>query len=386
MKRIIRTAVAAGTFALAAHATAFAQLKVGVIAAATGPAASLGVPEKNTVALYPKTIGGLDVTYTFYDEATDSTTSVQAARKLISQDGIDVLIGGTTTPDAIAMTDVIAEAKIPYIALSAASAITNPVDGPRKWVFKTPQDNVVMATAVADFMAARGIKTVCFIGFADSYGESWYDDFSKQAATRGIQVVEKQSYARLDPSVTGQILRIVARHPDAVLIAGAGTPSALPQRALRDQNYKGMTVQTHGSANRDFLRVCGKDCEGAFLPAGPLLVADELPDGNPVKAQALSYKNLYEKAYGPNSVSTFGGHAWDAVLMLQAAVPTAMKAGPPGTPAFRAALRDGLENIQELVGCQGIINTSPTNHGGMDKRARVMVEIRNGNWSYVSGT
>ena len=364
---------------------AAAQLLVGVEASATGPAASLGVPEKNTVALYPKTIAGLSVTYTFYDEATDSTTAVQNARKLVSQDRIDVLIGGTTTPNAIAMTDVAAEAQIPYIALSAASAITSPVDGPRKWVFKTPQDNVVMATAVADFMQSKGIKTVGFIGFADSYGESWYDDFTAQAKSRGIQVVEKQSYARLDPSVTGQILRIVAKHPDAVLIAGAGTPAALPQKALRDQHYTGMTFQTHGSANRDFLRVCGKDCEGAYLPAGPLLVADELPDTNPVKAQALVYKALYEKAYGPQTISTFGGHAWDAMLMLQTAVPIALKAGQPGTPAFRGALRTALENIRELIGCQGVINTSPTNHGGMDSRARVIVQIRDGNWSYVSG-
>jgi branched-chain amino acid transport system substrate-binding protein len=366
-------------------ASAEAQLRVGIEASATGPAASLGIPEKNTVPLLPKTIGGLSVTYIFYDGATDPTTAVQNERKLITEDHVDVLIGGTTTPNALSMTDVAAEAGVPLIALAAASAVTTPVEGNKKWIFKTPQDNIVMATAVADYMQSKGIKTVGFIGFADSYGESWYDDFSAQAKTHGIQVVAKESYARLDPSVTGQILRIVSKNPDAVLIAGAGTPAALPQKTLRDMNYKGMTFQTHGSANRDFLRVCGKDCEGAFLPAGPLLVADQLPDSNPIKAEALRYKTAYENVYGPNTVTTFGGHMWDAGRMLEAAVPVALKAGQPGTAAFRSALRDALENIHELTGCQGIINTSPTNHGGMDKRARVIVEIKNGDWTYAPG-
>jgi branched-chain amino acid transport system substrate-binding protein len=368
-----------------AASAAHAQLRVGVEASATGPAASLGIPEKNTVALLPKTIAGLSVTYTFYDEATDSTTAVQNERKLLTEDHVDVLLAGTTTPNALAMTEVAAQAGVPLIALSAASSITTPVEGSKKWVFKTPQDNIVMATAVADYMQSKGIKTVGFIGFADSYGESWYDDFSAQAKTHGLQIVAKESFARLDPSVTGQILRIIAKNPDAVLIAGAGTPSALPQKTLRDMNYKGMTFQTHGSANRDFLRVCAKDCEGAFLPAGPLLVADQLPDSNPIKAEALRYKSAYEKVYGPNSISTFGGHLWDAGRMLEAAVPAALKAGQPGTPAFRSALRDALENIHELTGSQGIINTSPTNHGGMDQRARVIVEIKNGEWTYAPG-
>ena len=382
-RQVTLAVLAAVTLLLSLDASA--QLRVGVEASATGPAASLGIPEKNTVALLPKTIGGLSVTYTFYDEATDSTTAVQNARKLITEDKVDVLIAGTTTPNAIAMTDVAASAEVPLIALSAASAITTPVEGAKKWVFKTPQDNIVMATAVADYMAAHGIKTVGFIGFADSYGESWYDDFSAQAKTHGLDVVAKESYARLDPSVTGQILRIMSKHPDAVLIAGAGTPSALPQKTLRDMHYTGMTFQTHGSANRDFLRVCAADCEGAFLPAGPLLVADQLPDSNPIKAEALRYKGLYEKAYGTDSVSTFGGHMWDAGRMLEAAVPVALKAGQPGSTAFREALRAALENIHELTGCQGIINTTPTNHGGMDKRARVIVEIKNGNWTYAPG-
>jgi branched-chain amino acid transport system substrate-binding protein len=374
--------------ALAAATTSFdaaAQLRVGFESSATGPGASLGVPEKNTMALLPKTIAGLAVTYIYYDEATDPTQAVLNERKMIAQDKVDVIIGASITPAAIAMTPIAAEAHVPFIAMSASSSITSPVEGDKKWVFKTPQDNIVMASAVADFFAKKGVKTVGFIGFADSYGQGWWDDFSAQAKTHGIEIVADERYARLDTSVTGQILRILAKNPDAVLIAGGGTPAALPQKELRARNYKGMTMQTHASANRDFLRVCGADCEGAFLPAGPLLVAEQLPDSNPAKGSALTYKKAYEAAYGPSSVSTFGGHAWDAGLLLETAVPVALKAGQPGTEAFRGALRSALENIHELPGSQGIIDTTPTNHGGMDARARVIVEIKNNDWTLAPG-
>lgn len=386
MNKVARILMLAGA-ALAAATTldAAAQLRVGFDSSATGPGASLGVPEKNTMALLPKTMGGLSVTYIYYDDATDPTQAVLNERKMIVQDKVDVIIGASITPAALAMTPIAAEAKVPLITMSASSSITNPVEGDKKWVFKTPQDNIVMASAVADFFVKKGIKTVGFIGFADSYGQGWWDDFSAQAKTHGLEIVADERYARLDTSVTGQILRIMAKNPDAVLIAGGGTPAALPQKELRSRNYKGMTMQTHASANRDFLRVCGADCEGAFLPAGGLLVAEQLPDNNPVKASALTYKKAYEAAYGPNSVSTFGGHAWDAGLMLNAAVPVALKAGQPGTEEFRVALRAALENINELPGSQGIIDTTPTNHGGMDARARVIVEIKNNDWLLAPG-
>jgi branched-chain amino acid transport system substrate-binding protein len=165
-----------------------------------------------------------------------------------------------------------------------------------------------------------------------------------------------------------------------VLIAGSGTPAALPQKTLKERGYKGRIYQTHGVANNDFLRVCGKDCEGTWLPAGPLLVAEQLADSNPVKKSALAYKSAYEKAYGAGSVSTFGGHAWDAGQLLAAAVPEALKKGQPGTKEFRKALRDAIEGTKNLAVSHGIVNMTPTDHVGLDQRSRVMVQVVNGKW------
>ena len=369
------------TLAAALLATAAqAQIKVGVTVSATGPAASLGIPEKNTFALMPKEIAGQKVEYVILDDASDTTTAVKNARKLTSEDKVDVLIGSTVTPNSLAMIDVAVESETPMISMAASSAIVEPVDTRRRWVFKTPQNDSHMSTAITGQMADAGIKTVAFIGFSDAYGEGWFREFSKLAELRKIKVVASERFARSDTSVTGQILKILGANPDAVLIAGSGTPAALPQKTLKERGYKGVIYQTHGVANNDFLRVCGKDCEGTWLPAGPLLVAEQLPDANPVKKSALTYKAAYEKAYGVGSVSTFGGHAWDSGLLLAAAVPQALKQGKPGTKEFRKGLRDAIEGIHNLAGAHGIFNMSPTDHLGLDQRARVMVQIVDGKW------
>jgi branched-chain amino acid transport system substrate-binding protein len=369
-------ALVAGTFATGASA----QIKVGVTVSATGPAASLGIPEKNTFALMPKQIGGKSVEYIVLDDASDTTTAVRNSRKLISEDKVDVLIGSTVTPNSLAMIDVAVESETPMISLAASSAIVEPVDTRRRWVFKTPQNDSHMGTAITGHMSDSGVKTVAFIGFADAYGEGWYREFAKLADLRKMKIVANERYARTDTSVTGQTLKIIGSNPDAVLIAGSGTPAALPQKTLIERGYKGKIYQTHGIANNDFLRVCGKDCEGTWLPAGPLLVAEQLPDSNPVKKSALTYKAAYEKTYGAGSVSTFGGHAWDAGKLLEAAVPVALKSGQPGTKEFRAALRNALEGIKNLPVSHGVVNMGPTDHLGLDQRARVMVQIQNGKW------
>ena len=286
----------ASRIALAATAllagTAFAQVKVGITVSATGPAASLGIPEKNTVALLPKEIAGKKIEYIVLDDASDTTTAVKNTRKLITEDKVDLVIGSTVTPNSLAMVDVVAESETPMIT-----------DAKRAWVFKTPQNDSHMATAIAEHMANHGVKTVALIGFADAYGDSWAQEFDKVAALRKLKVVANERFARTDTSVTGQVLKLMGANPDAVLIAGSGTPAALPERALKERGYKGKLYQTHGVANADFLRVCGKDCEGTFLPAGPILVAEQLPDSNPVKKPAMTYKTAYEKAYG-GQVST----------------------------------------------------------------------------------
>ena len=282
------------------------------------------------------------------------------------------------------MLDVVAQGKTPMISLAASAAIVEPIDAKRQWAFKTPQNDSLMADAIAGYMEKHGVKTVGFIGFTDAYGDSWLKEFTSAAAKHNLKIVASERYNRTDSSVTGQALKLMSANPDAILIAGSGTPAALPATTLKDRGFKGKVYQTHGVANNDFLRVCGKDCEGELLPAGPILVADQLPDSNPVKKSALAYKAAYEKAYGVGTVATFGGHAWDAGQMLQHAIPVALKAGQPGTEAFRVALRAALENSHDVAGAHGIFNMSATDHAGLDQRARVIVEIVNNKWKLQS--
>ncbi len=375
-----------GGFAIAlmcGAGAAFAQVKVGVVLSTTGPAASLGIPEKNTIDLLPKEIGGKSVQYIVLDDASDTTKAVQDAHKLIDEDHVDAIVGSTVTPNSLAMIDVVAQSKTPMISLAASAKIVEPMDDKRKWVFKTPQNDSLMADAIAEHMQKAGVKTVGFIGFADGYGQSWLGEFKRAASTHGLTVVAEEKYNRTDTSTTGQVLKLVAAHPDAVLIAASGTPAALPAKELKERGYKGKVYQTHGVANNDFLRVCGKDCDGEILPTGPILVADQLPASNPVKQSALAYKTAYEAKYGKGSVVTFGGHAWDAGQMLQKAIPVALKSAQPGSEAFRAALRGALEDLKDLPVSHGIMTISATDHNGLDKRARVFVQIVDGKWKLI---
>lgn len=359
---------------------ALAQIKVGIIVSATGPAASLGIPQQNTVALLPKEIGGKKVEYILLDDASDTTTAVKDERKLISEDHVDVIVGSSVTPNALAMIDAAAESETPVISLAASVAIITPMDAKKAWVFKTPQNDSLMASAVVEHMVAHHVHSVSFIALTDSYGQSWITEVTKLCKQNDIQILTSESYQPTDTSTTGQVLRVVASKPDAVLIASRGTPAVLPQKQLRERGYAGPIYQTHGVANNDYLRVGGHDVEGTILPAGPVLVASQLPDTHPSKKAALDYQKVYEAAYGPGSTTTFGAHLWDASLLLQNALPQALKAGDPGTAAFRRALRDALENVHDLVISQGVMNLSKTDHNGMDQRARVMVTVENGKW------
>ena len=351
---------------LTLHLSAFADITVGINVSTTGPAASLGIPEKNTVSLLPKTLAGQKINYIILDDASDTTASVKNTRKLISEDKVDLIIGSSITPASLAMVDVAAQGETPMISVAASVKIVEPVDGPRRWVFKTTQNDIMMALAVAEHMANHGVKTVGFIGFSDAYGEGWHQAFVTAAELKKIKVVSNERFVRTDSSVSGQALRIMSSKPDAVLIAASGTPAVLPQKGLRDVGFKGVFYQTHGVANNDFIRVGGKDVEGTFVPVGPILIAPQLPASNPVKKSAMVYYKAYEDAYGKGSVSTFGGHMWDAGQMMAAAIPSAIKVAKPGTPEFRAALRTSLENVKELAASHGIYNTvrsTFTGHG-----------------------
>lgn len=362
-----------------AAGTVLADVNVGVTLSATGPAASLGIPERNTFELIGSpTIAGVKVNFIVLDDASDTTKAVTNARKLISENKVDVVVGSTTTPNSLAMIDVVSEAETPMISMAASAAIIQPMDAKRRWVFKTPQNDALMAAAIAEHMKASGVKSMAYIGFADAYGEGWLKEITAAAQTNGIQVTTVEKFNRTDTSVTGQILKIASGNPDAVLIGASGTPGALPQVELVNRGYKGRIYQTHGVANNDFLRVGGANVNGAILPVGPMLVYEQLPDSNPIKKVAADYIGKYEAKFGARS--TFGGHAWDAWLLLQTAIPEALKKGQPGSKEFRVALRDALEGIRELVGVHGVFNMSPNDHIGFDSRGRVMIRIDAGKW------
>ncbi|TMH30742.1 MAG: ABC transporter substrate-binding protein [Betaproteobacteria bacterium] len=364
MKSLLRCAAGAAFFFCA---LATADINVGVTLSATGPAASLGIPEKNTFELIGSpTIGGQKINFVVLDDKSDTTEAVKNTRKLISEDKVDVIVGSTVTPNSLAMRDVVNEAEVPMISMAASAQIVNPADPKTKWVFKTPQNDSLMADAVAISMRASGVSTMGYIGFADAYGESWLAEIKRSAQTAGIKVVAEEKYNRADPSVTGQVLKLLAAKPDAILIGASGTPAATPEKELVARGYKGKIYQTHGVANSDFLRVVGADGNGTLLPAGPMLVYEQLPEGNPVKKSAAEYV-----------------HAWDAYILLQKAIPDALKKGQPGTKAFRAALRDALENSKEVPGANGVFNINASDHNGFDNRARVMVKIDNGKWLLV---
>ena len=364
-------------------APAMAQIKVGITISTTGPAASLGVPQRNSVPLLPKTIAGQTVDYIVLDDGADSTRAVANARKLIDESAVDLLIGSSTTPASLAVIDVAAEKQTPMISLAASARLIEPMDPARRWVFKAPQNDSLMADAIAGHMAAHGIKTVGFIGFNDAYGDGWLTETKRALAANKIELVATEKFARSDTSVTGQVLKLMAARPDAVLIAGAGTPAALPQKTLHERGYTGAFYQTHGVANADFLRVGGRDVEGTVLPVGPIVVASQLPDGNPIKPVATDYVTRYEAANGAGTVAAFGAHMFDAGLMLNAAATTALKTAKPGTAEFRSALRDALQSAHDHVLTHGVMNTTATDHNGLDTRARVMVTIQDGAWKLL---
>ena len=363
--------------AVALSSAAAAQVKVGLMVSATGPTTAIGIPQKNTGDLLPRKIGDATVEYVQLDDGGDTTRAVQNIKKLIQEHNIDAMIGPSTTPNALAITDIIAEAKVPVMATVGTSAVVEPLDAKKRWVFKTTQNDDLIAAALIRHMAKNGVKTIGFIGFNDPYGENWYKVFSGLAEKAGVRIVASERYARTDQSVTGQSLKLIAAKPDAVLIAAVGGPAVLPQATLFDQGYKGRVYQTHAVATDDFIKLGREKVEGTVLAAGPMLVIDEIPDTNPTKKVAQAYIAAYEKQFGTRP-ATFGANTWDGGILLARAIPVALRAGKPGTEAFRVALRDALEQERDVVGTQGVFNMSPTNHNGMDERARVLVVVKDG--------
>ncbi|HEX7382682.1 MAG TPA: ABC transporter substrate-binding protein [Burkholderiaceae bacterium] len=377
MKPVLVLALAAFT-AVAAQA----QMKVGVISSATGPTAVVGIPQKNTAALLPRKIGDVSVEYFVFDDASDPTQSVALVKKLLTEEKVDAIIGPSGSPNAMGAIQFIAEAKTPLLAPVGTPAVVLPMDDQKRWVFKTTQNDSLISEALVGHMARHGIKTVGFIGLADAYGESWYRTFVPMAEKAGIKLVANERVQRSDQSVIGQAAKIIGANPDAVLVGAAGGPTVLPHTTLVERGYKGPIYQTHGAATPDFVRLGGKAVEGTVMAASLMLVLDQIPDANPSKKVAQDYIAAYEKQFG-NKPATFGANVYDAGLLLQKAVPEAAKKGKPGTPEFRAALRDALEATHELVGTQGVYSMTAQDHSGFDKRGRVLMTLKNGAWQLI---
>jgi len=378
--RLLTPGLLAGLLALSAAAQA--QIKVGVVTSSTGPIAAVGLPQKNSVPLLPTQVAGQTVQYITLDDASDPTASVAAFKKLINEDKVDALIGPSGSPNAMGVIQFAAEAGVPMFAPVGTAAVVLPMNEQKRWVFKTTQNDDLIARALLQHMVANKVKSVGFIGTADPYGDNWLKVFGALADKAGVKVAAAERFQRQDTSLTAQGLKVLSAAPDAVLIAAPGSSAVLPQTTLYDQGYKGRIYQTHGAALPDFIRLGGKKVEGTILAASAMLVLDQIPDSHPTKKIASAYVSAYEKLNG-SKPATFGANVYDAGLLLQAAIPQALKAGKPGTPAFRSALRDAIEQVKELPATQGVYTLSAADHSGFDERGRELITVRNGQWALV---
>jgi branched-chain amino acid transport system substrate-binding protein len=378
MKLLLKTLIATAATALLAAAPAWADITVGVSLPLTGPASGLGIPMQNQFKLWPQTIAGEKVKLIILDDATDPTKGVQNARRFVTEDKVDVIIGSAATPVAIPMADVAAESGTVQLAASPAGL----PPGKDAWTFRLPQSNSVMAFAMINLMRKHNVKTVGFLGYTDAYGEQWLKEFTPLAEKAGIKVVAAERFARSDTSVTAQALKLTAANPDAMLIVASGSGAAMPQKAIVERGFKGKIYQTHAAATRDLMRIGGKDVEGTYVVSGPAVVGELLPDSHPSKPLAIDFVTKYEKAYGPGSRNQFAGHAYDAQIVLEKVVPVALKKGKPGTPEFRAGLKDAIENMGRTIFSHGIMNWTKDDHWGYTNKTGVMLKVVNGDWAY----
>ena len=378
MKASIRLALAVAAACTAAAAQA--DLTIGVSISLTGPTSALGIPTKNGIALWPAAIAGEKLNVIVLDDATDPTKAVQNTRKFLTEDKVDVIIGSTATPVAAAMADVAAEGKTVQLMLSPV----NLPPGKDEWSFRMPQSTAVMAIPIVEHWKKNGIKTYGFLGFSDGYGEAWLTDIKPLAEKAGIKLVDVERFARSDTAVTGQVLKLTSANPDAILVVASGSGAAMPHKALVERGYpKSKIYQTHGAATMDLIRVGGADVEGGFVSSGPAVVAEKLPDSNASKALGVQFKTEFEKVNGKGSANQFAAHAFDVVLVLQKAVPIALKKGKPGTPEFRAALKDAFETMGRTPVSQGVLNWTATDHFGYTPETGVLLKVVNGDWQVV---
>ena len=369
-------------FAIAFAAThALADVTIGVSIPLTGPTSALGIPTKNGIALWPASIAGQKLNVIILDDATDPTIGVKNARRFVTEDKVDIIIGSAATPIAAAMSDVAAEGQTVQLMLSPV----NLPEGKGAWSFRMPQSTAVMAIPIVEHWKKLGVKSYGFLGYADAYGEAWLKDMVPLAEKAGIKLVATERFARTDTSVTGQALKLMSANPDAILVVASGSGAAMPHKGLVERGYaKDKIYQTHGAATFDLIRVGGADVEGSFVSSGPAVVADKLPDSNASKALGVRYITEYEKAYGKGTANQFAAHAFDVLIVLQKALPEALKKAKPGTREFRAALKDVLETMGRTPVSQGVLNFTATDHFGYTPETGVLLKIVNGEWQVVA--
>lgn len=356
------------------------EMTIGITISITGPAAALGIPIRNSVEIAPTEIGGVRLRAIVLDDAGDPTAATTNARRFATQDRVDVVMGSSTTPPGIAVSNVAAEANVPHFSFA-------PIPIPperRKWSVVMPQPVALMAGGLFEHMKKTNVKTVALIGFSDSWGDLWLREFKAQAEPAGMQLVADERYARADTSVAGQALKIVSLRPDAVLVAASGTGAALPQIALRERGYRGPIYQTHGAVTRDFIRIAGRAAEGVIMASGPVIVPELQPDSSPTKAPGLAYVTAYEAKFGKDTRTQFGAHLFDAYKILERVVPVALKEARPGTQDFREAIRKALLTERDIAASQGVFNFTEQDRYGVDARARVLLTVKDGNWALVS--
>ena len=367
-------AVIAACLAVSGGQSRAQEIKVGITADFTGATAAVGGPFKLAAEIFPDRLGGIPVKWIVLDDGGNTSTTVKNARKFVDEDKVDIILGSNTIPSTVAMFTPASQTRTPQIALV-------PVDMPdeqRAWLLNLPQSARIMVGAIVDDMKARNFKRVAFIGYNDGWGELNWKNFEQLATAAGLQIVAKELYSRTDTSVTAQVLKLLETNPDAVFIGASATPATLPHLTLKDQGFKGQIYHPHGAVSKPFLNAGGKELEGAILPTGPIVVAAGLPDSNPIKKVALDFTAKYAAKHGPGAPNPFAGYAWDAMLLLDAAVPEAAAKAKPGTPEFRSALRDSLVSGREVVGTHAVYKFTDQDRYGVDDRSRVLVIVKNG--------
>src|SRR5919206_145079 len=382
MKRFYLTAVVTAAALALPALPALAQtseITIGITTTTTGPGAALGIPERNALEFVPKEIGGVPLKVIVLDDGGDPPTAPTNARRFVTESKADIIMGSALTPPTIAVSNVANEAGIPHFGLAPF-----PITPERaKWSVAMPQPIPIMGKVLYQHMKAHGIKTVGYIGYSDSYGDLWANDFKAQAVPMGMTLATEERFARTDTSVTGQVLKLLAANPDAVLVGASGTAAALPQSTLRDRGYKGLIYQTHGAASMDFIRIAGAAAEGVIMSSGPVMSPESQPDSALTKKPGLALNTAYEAKYGANSRSQFAGHSYDAFEVLKRVIPVALKAGKPGTPEFREGIRQALLTERDIAASQGVYNFTEKDRYGLDDRSRILLTVKNGKYVMV---